>query len=100
MSIFPKKTINAGDLVIGIGKYGWTKKGAPTLARFFDEPSLVLEIKDSQALVYLEQQGPRWYDITKLERVYVKEEFGEGLRPGLADDWVDNSDKSRNKNNE
>ena len=75
MSIFPKKQIQPGDLVIGVNKYGWDGKGAATLERFFTEPSLVLEIKDSKALVYFEQSGPAWYDMTKLERVYVSEEF-------------------------
>ena len=75
MSIFPKKQIQVGDLVIGVNKYGWDGKGAATLKRYFTEPSLVLEIKEQQALVYFEQSGPEWYDITKLERVYVSEEF-------------------------
>ena len=75
MSIFPKKQIQVGDLVIGTSKYGWDGVGAATLERYFIEPSLVLEIKEQQALVYFEQQGPVWYDITKLERVYVSEEF-------------------------
>lgn len=75
MSIFPKKPIKVGDIVIGVHKYGWDGKGAATLARFFTEPSLVLEIKGQQALVYFEQSGPKWYDITKLERVYVSEEY-------------------------
>ncbi len=76
MSIFPKKQIKVGDMVIGVNKYGWDGKGAATLRRFFTEPSLVLEIKEQQALVYFEQTGPKWYDITKLERVYVAEEYG------------------------
>ena len=75
MSIFPKKKIQVGDLVIGVNKYGWDGKGAATLQRYFVEPSLVLEIKEQQALVYFEQTGPEWYDITKLERVYVKDEY-------------------------
>ena len=77
MSIFPKNKINVGDLVIGVNKYGWNNHGAAKLKRYFSEPSLVLEIKDQQALVYFEQSGPQWYDITKLERVYVREEFAE-----------------------
>ena len=48
------------------------------MQRFFTEPSLVLEINESQALVYFEQTGPQWYDITKLERVYVREEYADG----------------------
>ena len=71
MSIFPKKKIKVGDLVIGAKKYGWDGVGAAVLDRFFVEPCLVLEIKESQALVFFEQ----WYDITKLERVYGKEEY-------------------------
>ena len=77
MSIFPKKKIQVGDLGIGVNRYGWDGKGAATLQRYFTEPSIILEIKDQQALVYFEQTGPQWYDITKLERVYVKEEFTE-----------------------
>ena len=78
MSIFPKKQIQVGDLVIGVQKYGWDGKGAAMLQRFFTEPSLVLEINETQALVYFEQTGPQWYDITKLERVYVREEYTDG----------------------
>ena len=75
MSIFPKKTIDVGDLVIGVNKYGWNNSGAAKLTRYFIEPAIVLEIKDQQALIYFEQTGPQWYDITKLERVYVREEY-------------------------
>jgi len=77
MSIFRKIQIKPGDLVIGVKKYGWNKNGAAMLQRYFDEPSLVLEIKDDSALVFFEQSGPQWYDITKLERCYVKDEFSE-----------------------
>jgi len=66
-----------GDLVIGVNKYGWNNKGAAKLKRYFTEPSIVLEIRGQQALVYFEQSGPEWYDITKLERAYVREEFKE-----------------------
>lgn len=83
MSIFPKKKIQVGDLVIGVSRYGWDGKGAAALQRFFTEPSIVLEINGEQALVYFEQSGPQWYDITKLERVYVKEEYRD---EGLAKD--------------
>lgn len=83
MSIFPKKPIQVGDLVIGVNRYGWDGKGAATLQRYFTEPSIVLEIHDQQALVYFEQSGPAWYDITKLERVYVREEYADR---GLAKD--------------
>ena len=84
MSIFQKKPIKVGDVVIGVHKYGWNGEGAAALSRFFTEPSLVLEIKDQQALVYFEQTGPEWYDITKLERVYVTEEYDANR--GLAKD--------------
>lgn len=77
MSIFPKKQISVGDLVIGCSRHGWNKNGIAEFKRYFTEPSLVLEINDSQALVYFEQDGPKWYDITKLERVYVREEYEE-----------------------
>ena len=78
MSIFPKKPIEPGDMVIGINKYGWNNRGAALLERFFTTPTLVLEVKDQQALLYFEQSGPEWYDITKLERVYVTEEYRSG----------------------
>jgi len=74
MSIYPKKPLKAGDLVIGTNKYGWNNKGAAVLKRYFVEPALVLEVNESQALVYFEQSGPIWYDISKLEKVYVTEE--------------------------
>ena len=74
MSIYPKKPLKAGDLVIGTNKYGWNTKGAAVLKRYFIEPALVLEVNESQALVYFEQSGPVWYDITKLEKVYVADE--------------------------
>jgi len=74
MSIFPKKKISVGDLVIGASRYGWKEGvGAAMLKRYFTEPSLVIEIKENEALVFFEQTGPEWYDITKLERVYVSE---------------------------
>ena len=95
MNIFPKKPIQTGDVVIGVNKYGWTSKGAAVIERYFTEPSLVLEIKDQQALVYFEQGGPLWYDITKLEKVYVKEEFDTDGK--LAKDQLDSSDQSGNK---
>ena len=75
MSIFQKKQVEVGDIVIGVNKYGWNGTGAARISRYFTEPSLVIEIKGQQALVYFEQSGPKWYDITKLERVYVTEEF-------------------------
>jgi hypothetical protein len=97
MSIFQKIPISVGDLVIGTKKYGWDNTGAPTLERFFLEPVMVLEIKESQALLYFEQSGPRWYDITKLERVYVTEEFTDEDRRGLALIEFNNSNQSRDK---
>ncbi len=75
MSIFPKKKIKVGDLVIGAKKYGWDGVGAAVLDRFFVEPCLVIEIKECKALVFFEQTGPEWYEITKRERVYGKEEY-------------------------
>ncbi|MEC7689158.1 MAG: hypothetical protein VX514_08905 [Candidatus Thermoplasmatota archaeon] len=78
MSIFRKQPIRVGDLVIGVKKYGWNNKGAAMLRRYFDRPSLVLEIKADEALVFDEQQGPIWYNLTKLERCYAKEEFTKG----------------------
>ena len=95
MNIFPKKAIKTGDVVIGVNKYCWTSKGAAVIERYFTEPSLVLEIKDQQALVYFEQGGPLWYDITKLEKVYVTEEFN---RVGeVAKDQLDSVNKPRNE---
>ena len=73
MSIFPKKKIKVGDLVIGAKKYGWDGVGAAVLNRYFVDPSLVIEIRENEALVFFEQIGPQWYDITKLEQVYVSE---------------------------
>ena len=75
MSIFRKIPIKVGDIVIGAAKYGWNTNGVTMLERYFTTPSIILEIKESQALVYFEQSGPIWYDITKLERVYVTEEY-------------------------
>ena len=95
MSIFPKKAIQTGDVVIGVNKYGWTSKGAAVIERYFTEPSLVLEIKDQQALVYFEQGGPLWYDITKLEKVYVTEEFNTTRK--LAKDQLNSVDKFGNE---
>ena len=75
MNIFQKKPIEVGDIVIGVAKYGWDGKGAALLERYFTSPSLVLEIKGDDALVFFEQTGPKWYNLSKLERCYVKEEF-------------------------
>ena len=97
MSIFPKKKIRVGDLVIGVSKYGWDNKGAATLQRYFNEPSLVLEIQGEEALVYVEQQGPMWYNLNKLERTYVTEEFETGNGRNMAAIKFDHSDQSRNE---
>lgn len=74
MSIFRQLPISPGDLVIGCTRQGWNNKGVSDFKRYFTTPSIVLEIKEQQALVYFEQLGPIWYDITKLEKVYVKRE--------------------------
>ena len=95
MNIFPKKPIQPGDVVIGSNKYGWTSRGAAVIERYFTEPSLVLEVKDQQALVYFEQGGPLWYDITKLEKVYVTEEFDTNRK--VAKDQLNSPDKPRNE---
>ena len=95
MSIFPKKAIKTGDVVIGVNKYGWTSNGAAVIERYFTEPSLVLEIQDQQALVYFEQGGPLWYDITKLEKVYVTEEFSKIEE--VAKDQLNRVNKPRNE---
>ena len=97
MPIFQKQEIKVGDLVIGLNKYGFDAKGAAMLQRYFDVPSLVLEIKGSEALVFFENQGATWYNLTKLERVYVTEEFTDADRRGLAPVEFNNSDQSGNK---
>lgn len=97
MSIFPKKKINVGDLVIGIKKYGWDSKIPTDLKRDFEEPSMVLEIKEDSALVFFEQHGPRWYNLSNLERVYVTEEFTSIDGQDLATDKLNNSHQSRNQ---
>ena len=103
MSIFQKKQIRVGDLVIGVKKYGWNNNGAALLQRYFTEPSLVLEIKDDSALVFFEQQGPQWYNLTKLERCYVKDEYETTDQPHsrriMAEDRVDSDRPSGNKGN-
>jgi len=75
MSIFQQLKIKTGDLVIGKRRLSFGSNGTKGNIRYFDEPSLVLEIKDDQALVFFEQQGPVWYNISELERCYVREEF-------------------------
>ena len=103
MSIFQKMKIKTGDLVIGVKKYGWDGKGAAMLARHFDEPALVLEIKDDEALVFFEQQGPVWYNLSKLERCYVTDEYERtGQQPDrriMAESGVDSDRSSRDKGN-
>ena len=69
MSIFRKLKISVGDTVIA------TKDANGT--RAFQLPSMVLEIKESNALIYIEQIGPKWYDMNMLERVYVREEYNK-----------------------
>tara|TARA_Y100000593_G_C4039340_1_gene204358 strand:+ start:177 stop:488 length:312 start_codon:yes stop_codon:yes gene_type:complete len=100
MSIFPKKKISPGDLVIGVSKYGWDNKGAPTLERYFSEPALVLEIEGADALIHFEHSEPRWYNLSKLERVYVTEEFTDDDRRGLAPIEFNNSDFPGDKNDD
>tara|TARA_B100000575_G_C22608122_1_gene379242 strand:+ start:301 stop:531 length:231 start_codon:yes stop_codon:yes gene_type:complete len=67
--------IKTGDLVIG--KQQRVAKSDMSLSpiRCFSEPSLVLEIKGDKALVFIEQEGPLWYNLIDLERCYVKEEY-------------------------
>ena len=78
MSIFQQPKIKTGDLVIGKRRlsFGSVTTGGSSI-RYFDEPSLVLEIKGDRALVFFEQEGPVWYNISELERCYVREEFEE-----------------------
>ena len=102
MSIFQKKQIRVGDLVIGVKKYGWNNNGAAMLQRYFSDPSLVLEIKEDSALVFFEQEGPKWYNLTKLERCYVKDEFSEtnNQQPDrriMAEGGIDSDRSPRNK---
>ena len=77
MSIFQQFKIKTGDLVIGKRRLSFGSNGTKGSIRHFDEPSLVLEIKNDQALVFFEQEGPVWYNISELERCYVREEFEE-----------------------
>tara|TARA_B100001057_G_scaffold396530_1_gene406348 strand:+ start:269 stop:586 length:318 start_codon:yes stop_codon:yes gene_type:complete len=102
MSIFQKQQIKVGDLVIGVKKYGWNNNGAAMLERYFTEPSLVLEIKEDSALVFFEQEGPTWYNLTKLERCYVKDEFSatnnqQPDRRVVAEDRLDSDRTPGNK---
>ena len=104
MSIFQKIQIKPGDLVIGVNRYGWDGAGAAMLKRYFTTPSIVLEVVESQALVFFEQSGPQWYDITKLERCYVKDEFSEATNKQLsggimAQSGIDSDYSPRNQDN-
>ena len=77
MSIFQQQKIKTGDLVIGKRRLSFGPNGSKGSIRYFDEPSLVLEIKGNRALVFFEQDGHVWYNISDLERCYVREEFEE-----------------------
>ena len=103
MSIFRKMPINPGDLVIGVKKYGWDGKGAAMLQRYFESPAIVLEVNESQALIFFEQTGPKWYDITKLERCYVTDEYettDKADRGGIvAQSGIDGDHSPGNKDN-
>jgi len=76
MSIFQQPKIKAGDVVIGRKRLSFGISAIASV-RYFDEPSLVLEIKDEKALVFFEQQGPVWYNLSELERCYVKDEYSD-----------------------
>ncbi len=75
MSIFRAPPIKTGDVVIGKRRLSFGKKASMGTIRYFDEPSLVLEIKGDRALVFFEQEGPMWYNLSELERCYVKDEY-------------------------
>ena len=62
-------------MVIGRRRLTFGANGEHGTIRYFDEPSLVLEIEKERALVFFEQEGPVWYNIEELERCYVREEF-------------------------
>ena len=102
MSIFQKKPIRVGDLVIGKRRLSFGTDGSDGSIRHFDEPSLILEIKEDRALVFFEQEGPAWYNLTKLERCYVKDEFSETNnqqpdRRVVAEDRLDSDRTPGNK---
>ena len=78
MSIFPTKQIEAGDMVIGKRRLSFGKNGSLGSIRYFEKPSLVLEIKNSKALIFFEQDGPAWYNLSELELCYVTEEYTHG----------------------
>ena len=75
MSIFQQPKIKVGDVVIGKRRLSFGPGGSSGTIRYFDEPSLVLEIKGDRALVFFEQEGPTWYNLGELERCYVKDEY-------------------------
>ena len=75
MSIFQQPKIKTGDVVIGKRRLSFGSNGSSGTIRYFDEPSLVLEIKGDKALVFFEQEGPVWYNLGELERCYVKDEY-------------------------
>ena len=97
MSIFRKIPISPGDLVIGINKHGWDSKGVATSERYFEEPAIVLEIRDQNALVFVEHSDPQWYNLNNLQRVYITDEF-DGRR--LAPNKLNYSDQSGNEDDE
>ena len=75
MSIFRQIQIKVGDLVIGKRRLSFGSNGSRGTDRYFSEPCLVLEVVEDRALVFFEQEGPVWYNISELERCYVKEEY-------------------------
>lgn len=75
MSIFQTPKIKVGDIVIGKRRLSFGTERSLGSIRHFDEPSLVLEIQGPRALVFFEQSGPVWYNLSELERCYVKDEY-------------------------
>lgn len=71
-SIWQKPKIQVGDLVIGRPKYKW-EGSLQENNRSFVIPSMVVEINQESALVFIEKVGPTWYNIDDLEKVYAKE---------------------------
>lgn len=65
----PAKKIKPGDFVIGARRYASD--------RIFSEPCLVLEVKDSRALVMIEDNSV-WYGIEQLELVVLNEQPENG----------------------
>lgn len=56
--------ISPGDFVIGARRW--------KIGREFDEPRMVIDVKDDNILIMTEQ-GTEWYHISKLERVVQSE---------------------------